>query len=58
MNTVDNKKKLTNEEKAVLIAEAMAAARGKDIFPQATAEARKFCEALKTATFAPGVSLK
>lgn len=53
----DSRKKLSKEEKAALFAEMRAAARGKEIFPDAMAEARKFCELLKKAQFAPGVKL-
>jgi len=55
MSTTDNKKKMTPEERAKLMAEAMAAARGKEIFPESMAEARKFAERLKNAKFAPGL---
>jgi|GEM_PF-1245007 len=55
MNTNEDKKKLTPEERAKLMAEAMAAAKGRDVFPHRTAEARKFVERLKTAKFAPGL---
>ncbi|HVU57362.1 MAG TPA: hypothetical protein VHD83_20005 [Puia sp.] len=55
MKSSEDKKKLTPEERAKLIAEAMAAARGKEIFPESMAEARKFAEHLKNAKFAPGL---
>ena len=55
MNSNDDKKKLTPEERAKLIAEAMAAARGKDIFPESTAEARRTLELIKKGKFAPGL---
>ena len=55
MNRNEDKKKLTPEERTKLMAEAMAAARGKEIFPESMAEARKFAERLKTAKFAPGL---
>jgi len=55
MNANEDKKKLTPEERAKLMAEAMAAAKGRDVFPHRTAEARKFVERLKTAKFAPGL---
>ena len=55
MNTNEDKKKLTPEERAKLLAEAMEAARGKEIFPESMAEARKFAERLKNAKLAPGV---
>ena len=55
MNTNDDKKKLTPEERAKLMAEAMAAARGKDIFPESTAEARRTLERIKNGKFAPGL---
>ncbi|MBN9380862.1 MAG: hypothetical protein J0H74_08860 [Chitinophagaceae bacterium] len=50
------RKKLTKEEKAALLAEAMEAARGKEIFPEAMAEARKFGEMLKKGKIAPGTN--
>ena len=55
MNMKEDKKKLTPEERARLMAEAMAAARGKEIFPESMAEAKKFAERLKPAKFAPGL---
>lgn len=51
----ETRKKLTREEKTALLAEAMEAARGKDIFPESMAEARKFGELLKKGKFAPGL---
>ena len=47
MKHEEDKKKLTKEEKAALLAEAMEAARGKDIFPKTTAEAREYAKKLK-----------
>jgi hypothetical protein len=55
MNTNEDKKKLTPEEKAQLMAEAMAAAKGKDVFPKSTAEARRTLELIKKGKFAPGL---
>ncbi len=52
-----SRKKLSKEEKAALFTEMRAAARGKEIFPDAMAEARKFGELLKKSQFAPGVKL-
>ena len=53
-----SERKMTKQEKAELFARMREDAKDKDIFPESMAAARKFCEALKTATFAPGVSLK
>jgi len=52
MNSKDNKKKLTPEERAKLLAEAMAAAKDRDVFPRLTAAAREHVKNLK---LAPGV---
>ena len=52
MNKTEPKKKLTPEEKAKLMAEAMAAAKGRDVFPNLTAAAREYVKNLK---LAPGV---
>jgi hypothetical protein len=47
MKHEENKKKLTKEEKAELLAEAMAAAKGKEIFPETMAEVREYAKKLK-----------
>ena len=46
---------MTKEERAELFTRMREDAKGKEIFPEAMAEARKFGELLKTAIFAPGV---
>lgn len=51
----EDKKKLTPEERAKLLAEAMAAARRKDVFPESTAEAKRTLERIKNGKFAPGL---
>jgi len=56
MSTEQTKKKLTKEEKAKLFAEMREAARGKEIFPESMAEARKFGEMLKKGKLAPGTN--
>jgi len=56
MKKEEPKKKLTKEEKAALLAEVMAAARGRECFPESMAEARKFGEMLKKGKLAPGTN--
>jgi hypothetical protein len=56
MKKEEAKKKLSKEQKAELLAEVMAAAKGRICFPEALAEARKFGELLKKGEFSPGIN--